>query len=164
MGCIRENKEKIIKGGYLVEVVGSDGNNVLWEVVDNHVVEEKNDHDDIGPRGFDFNFIDEDKEGVGRVGLSKYHYLSMLTNPWPGDCKNHFKRMNMRVYEENGKTAGMVNIKYQKICRFSRNEFCKNIGFLVSATTFGMGGSRIWEKKEVQKINWERRGRGVKLG
>ena len=88
----------------------------------------------------------------------------MLTNPWPGDCKNHFKRMNMRVYEENGKTAGMVNIKYQKICWFSRNEFCKNIGFLVSATTFGMGGSRIWEKKEVQKINWERRGRGVNLG
>ena len=64
MGCIRENKEKIIKGGYLVEVVGSDGNNVLWEVADNHVVEEKNDHDDIGPRGFDFNLLTKTRRGL----------------------------------------------------------------------------------------------------
>ena len=31
-------KEKLIKDGYWVEVVGHDGKKVLWEVVDDHVV------------------------------------------------------------------------------------------------------------------------------
>ena len=34
--------------GYSVEVSGSDGKKVLWEVVDDHVVEEGKEHDDIG--------------------------------------------------------------------------------------------------------------------
>ena len=59
-------KEKIIKGGYLVEVVGSNGNNILWGVVDNHVVEEGNVHDEIGLRGFGFKLFGKDKEGIGR--------------------------------------------------------------------------------------------------
>ena len=37
----------LIKGGYYVEVSGSDGNKFLWEVVDNHVF-------NIGIRGFGF--------------------------------------------------------------------------------------------------------------
>ena len=45
-------KEHLIQGGYLVEIVGSDGKKVLWEVVDNHVIEEETDHDEIGVRGF----------------------------------------------------------------------------------------------------------------
>ena len=32
-------KENIIECEYMVEVVGSEGKKVLWEVVDNHVVE-----------------------------------------------------------------------------------------------------------------------------
>ena len=31
-------KIKLVKGGYLVEVVGNDRKKVLWEVVDDHVV------------------------------------------------------------------------------------------------------------------------------
>ena len=59
-------KEKIIKGGYSVGVVGSDTKKVLWEVVDDHVVEEENDHDEIGLRGFDFDLFGKYEEGVGR--------------------------------------------------------------------------------------------------
>ena len=33
-------RENIIKCGYLVEIVGYDGKKVLWEVVDDHVIEE----------------------------------------------------------------------------------------------------------------------------
>ena len=51
------NKKALIKGGYCVELSGSDGNKFLWEVVDNYVVY-------IGIRGFNFNFFDEDEEGV----------------------------------------------------------------------------------------------------
>ena len=38
-----------------MEVVGSDGKKVLWNVVDDNFVEEKNDNDEIGLEGFDFN-------------------------------------------------------------------------------------------------------------
>ena len=53
------DKKSLIKGGYYVEVSGSDGNMFIWEVVDKHVVY-------IGIRGFNFNFFDEDEEGVVR--------------------------------------------------------------------------------------------------
>ena len=59
-------KENLVKGGYFVEVVGHDGKKVVWEVVDDCVVKEQTDHDEIGLRGFYFNFFDEDEKGIGR--------------------------------------------------------------------------------------------------
>ena len=63
-------KEKLVKGKYLVEVVGHDKKRVLWEVVGDHVVEEPSDHEDIGLRGFYFIIFDEDGEGVVREECS----------------------------------------------------------------------------------------------
>ena len=63
-------KEKLVKGKYWVEVVGHDKKKVLWEVVGDHVVEEPCDHEDIGLRGFDFNIFDEVEEGVVREDCS----------------------------------------------------------------------------------------------
>ena len=48
--------------------------------------------------------------------------------------------MNMNVDGENGKAAGMVNGRAKKVRNFSSNKFWKNIGCLVSASTFGTGG------------------------
>ena len=45
--------------------------------------------------------------------------------------------------EENGKSVGIVNEWARKVWRFPINEFLKNIGCLVSAFTFGIGGSRL---------------------
>ena len=43
------NDEKVlIKGSYYVEVSDSDGKNFMWEVVDDHVVEQGKEHDKIG--------------------------------------------------------------------------------------------------------------------
>ena len=53
-----------MKGKYSVGVVGHDKNKVLWEVVDDHVVEEPSDHEDIGLRGFDFNFLMKTRRGL----------------------------------------------------------------------------------------------------
>ena len=50
-------KKKLVKGWYSVEVVGHDRKEVIWEVVEDHVVEEPTDHDEIGLRGFDFNSL-----------------------------------------------------------------------------------------------------------
>ena len=44
-------KKELIKGGYSMEVSGSDEKKVLWELVNDHVVEEGKEHDDIGRRG-----------------------------------------------------------------------------------------------------------------
>ena len=67
-----------------MEVSGSDGKKFLWEVVDDHVVEEGKEHNDIGLWGFDFILFGEDGEGVVIKLLSEYPYLLMLTNYWPG--------------------------------------------------------------------------------
>ena len=68
-------KEKIVKGGYLVEVVGHGRKKVIWEVVDDHVIEEPIDHDEIKLRGFDVNLFNEDERGYTDKGpVSFYIY------------------------------------------------------------------------------------------
>ena len=46
-----------------MEVSGSDGKKVLWEVVDDHFVEEIKKHDEIVLRGFDFIFLKKTHRG-----------------------------------------------------------------------------------------------------
>ena len=46
-----------------MEVVSHDMNKFIWEVVDDNVVEEVNDHDDIGLRGFSFNCFARTRRG-----------------------------------------------------------------------------------------------------
>ena len=96
-------KENTIKGGYLVEIVSSDGKKFIQEVLDNHVVEEETDHDKIGTWGFDFNFLDKDDKGVVREWPSEFPHLLILINIWHGYCKTQLKRMNMKVDEDNVK-------------------------------------------------------------
>ena len=58
--------------------------------------------------------------------------------------------MNRMVDEDNVKAVRMMNVQYRKIWRFSRNEFWKNIGCLVSAPSLGLGGLNIWDKEDAQ--------------
>ena len=53
----------------------------------------------------------------------------------------------------------MVNGRYQNFWQFSSNGFWKNIGCLVSAPTFGLGGSGLWEKEEDLKLSGKKRNR-----
>ena len=61
--------------------------------------------------------------------------------------------------EENGKALVIGNGWYRKVCWFFSNEFWKNIGFLFSDLTFGLGGLRLWEKEEDIKISGNNRKR-----
>ena len=56
----------------------------------------------MGLRGFDFNFFDEEEEGVGIESLSYYPYLLMLMNLWPGYWKTQLRRTKQKVDEDNG--------------------------------------------------------------
>ena len=51
----------MVKGGYLVEFSGHDKKKVLWEVVDDHVVEEPTDHEEIGLRVFNLKLFKKDE-------------------------------------------------------------------------------------------------------
>ena len=90
-------KEKLVKGCYSVEVVVHAKKKVPWEVVDDHVVEYLTDHEEMGLRGFDFNVFNHYEEGVVREGSSEFPYLLMLFKQWPGDWKTQLKRMDKKV-------------------------------------------------------------------
>ena len=84
--------------------------------------------------------------------MIKYPYLFILIKLSPWDWKNQFEMRNMNVDEENGKAAGMANGRSWKSLQFSSNAFWNNISCLVSAPTFGLGGSRLCEKEDAQNI------------
>ena len=75
-----------VKGGYFVEISDKDGNRVILEVVDDHVVEEGVEHKEIGLQGFDFNPFDEEMEGCVGGDVKELPYLLMLMKLWLGDC------------------------------------------------------------------------------
>ena len=64
----------------------------------------------------------------------------------PGDWEEHIDRINKRLDKENGIVGTQENGTFRKLWRFSRNEFWKNIGCLLSALTIGLGGLRLWDK------------------
>ena len=92
-----------------MEVFGCDGRKFVWEVVDDHVVEEATDHNEIGLRDFDFNFFDKDEKGVGREGSSELPYLFVSGKLWHGDWKTQYNKMNLRLDEDNGKAMAIGN-------------------------------------------------------
>ena len=68
-------------------------------MVDDHVLEERNNHDEIGLRGLILIFFDKDNEEFVREGLIEYPYLLMLMNLWSGDSKNQSEGTNMKLDE-----------------------------------------------------------------
>ena len=67
--------------------------------------------------------------------------------------------MNRKVDEENEKALNKGNVRYRNVCPYSSNEFWKNIGCLVSAPTFGIGGSRLWDKEYEINLSLKKRKR-----
>ena len=65
--------------------------------------------------------------------------------------------MNKRVDEDNGRGGTQENGQFRKLGRFSRNELWSNIGCILSAPTFGLGGSILWKKD--QNISGKKRNR-----
>ena len=114
-------KKSLVKCKYSVEVVRHDKKKVLWGVVGDHVVEEPSDHEDIGLKGFDFNILDEDEEGVVREGCSE-PYLKFSIKLWPGDWIDQLMRINRKFDEGKGKQLNKGNVRYRKVHRFSSNE------------------------------------------
>ena len=76
--------------------------------------------------------------------MKELPYLLMIMKLWPGDWEDQLDRMNKKVDEDNGRGGTQENGGFRNFWRFSRNELWNNIGYLLSATSFGLGGTRIW--------------------
>ena len=59
----------------------------------------------------------------------------------------------MRVDGNNGRSMGIGKGRIRKLWWFSSNEYWNNVGYLILARTFGLGGSRLREKEEQQNIS-----------
>ena len=59
---------------------------------------------------------------------------------WPGDWDDHLNRINKKVDEDNDRWGTQENGKVWNLQRFSRKKLWENIGSLISAPTFGLGG------------------------
>ena len=68
----------------MVEVNDKDRQRLIWEVFNDHVVDEGVEHEEIGIRGFDFILFDEDREGCVGGDVKEFPYLLMIIKLWPG--------------------------------------------------------------------------------
>ena len=80
--------------------------------------------------------------------MKHFTFLLMLIKLWPGYWDEQLDQMDNKVDEENGREGTQENGRFRKLWRFSRNKLWKNIGCLISALTFGLGGSRMWDKDQ----------------
>ena len=100
-----------------------------------HVIEEKEDYKEIGLCGFDYSLF-EDKEGGGeREGLDGSPYLKHLIKLWTGDWGKQMEKMKEAVTMKNRfilNGGGKRQVK-----KFTRQEFWKCIGCILSDITFG---------------------------
>ena len=56
-------KQALVNVGYSVEYSDKESNGIIWEAVNEHVVEEGVEHEELGLQGFDLNLFDEEREG-----------------------------------------------------------------------------------------------------
>ena len=105
-------REKIFKGGYLVEVVVYDQKKVLWEVAKDNSQKSQMIMMRQYYRGLISIYFNTYKKGVVREGFSEFPYLLMLIKLWTGCFKTQLKRMNQKFDEDNGKSLGKGNLRY----------------------------------------------------
>ena len=131
----------LVKGGYSVEVSDKYRKKVIWEVVDDHLVEGGVEHEEICLLCFSFNLFYERREECVGVDVKELPYWLMLMKSWNGDWEEQIYGINKKVDEENGRGENQENGQFWKLWRFSRNELWNNIGCLLSSPTFVLGGS-----------------------
>ena len=93
IGIYEKQKESLIKGYFLVGVVGSDGNQVKQKVVIYNIMVEQEENKQIGLRGFYFILFD-DFENMHREGLVRLTYLSIIIIILPGIWEDNPKQIN----------------------------------------------------------------------
>ena len=92
-----------------MEVAKKYGKKVIWEVVDDHMVEEGVEHEELCLQGFGFNLFDEEREGCVGDDVKDLPYLLMLMRLWPRYWEEQLEHMNKKVYEYNERRGTQEN-------------------------------------------------------
>ena len=77
------------------------GGEIVWTCVKDHIIDEKDKYKDIGKRGFDYTFFEEEGGGGNREGLDGYPYLRRLIQLCPGDWAKQMADTNEAVDMKN---------------------------------------------------------------
>ena len=139
-----KEKEELIARSFSVSVPHPKGGKIVWTCVKDHVIEEKEDYKEIGLRGFDCSLFEGEKGGGEREGLYGFPYLKHLIKLWPGDWEKNMERMNKAVTMKNRVTLNGGGKRQVK--KFTRQEFWKCIGCILSAITYGKKGRNLWSE------------------
>ena len=77
------------------------GREIVCTCVKDHIIDEKEDHKDIGLRGFDYTLFEEEEGGGAREGLYGYTYLKHLIQLCLGDWVKQMEKTNKAVDMKN---------------------------------------------------------------
>ena len=119
----------------------SKGGKIVWTCVKDQVIEDTEDYKEIELCGFDYSLFEEKKGGGKREGLDGFPYLKHVIKLWPGDWEKEMGKMNEAVTMKNRVTLNGGG-KWQ-VKKFTRQEFWKCIGCILSAVTYGKKGRNL---------------------
>ena len=125
------------------------GGAIVWTCVKDHIIDEKENHKEIGLHGFDYKLFEEEEGGGNREGIDGYPYLKDLIQLWPGYWVRQMEKMNEAVCMKNRFTSNQVG--KQSVRPFKRQEFWKCIGCILLKVNYGEKGRKIWS--EVPKFS-----------
>jgi hypothetical protein len=89
-----------------------------------------------------FNFPELFKVPTGRDSYS-FPHLKLLQKMWPGVWKMQLRQLNLKAVAENTARHGAKN--FREIRPVSEREWWTFIGILLSASSHGKGGGKLWE-------------------
>ena len=100
-----------------------------------NIIYKKEDYKDIELNGFDYKLFEEKEGGGTKEGLYRYTYLKHLIQLRPCDWVKYMEKMIEAVVINNRFTMdwGWKRL----VSPFKRQKFCKCIGCVISAVTYG---------------------------
>ena len=133
-------KEALAKGGYSDEVSYKNSKRLIWEVVDDHVVEQGVEHEEVVIRGFDFNLFGKDREGCVGDEVKQLPYLLMIMKLWPSYWEQQLHQMSKKVDQDTGRGGTQENGRFWKLRRFSRENSGKTFCVFYQHLPLTLGG------------------------
>ena len=141
--CVQvKEKEELITRSFSVSVPHPKGGKIVWTCVKYHVIEGKEHYKEIGLHGSDYSLFEDKKGGGKREGLDGFPYLKHLIKLWPGDQEKQTEKMNEAVTMKN--RVILNGGEKRQVKKFTRQEFWKCIGCILSAATYGKKGRNLW--------------------
>ena len=139
-----KEKEELIKREFLVSFPYPKGGNIVWNCAKNNIIDEEEQYESIGLRGFDYKLFEEEEVEMTREGLDRYPYLNHIIQLWPGDWVEHMAKINEAVGMKN--CLKMYGGGKRIVRPLRRQEFWKCIGCIISEITYGRKGYKIWSE------------------